>query len=248
MITSPDPTWSPETASDDEVVGLIAAHNEAAHIFEVVAGGRRYLPRWLVVADGCEDATAALARAAGAEVIENPTRQGKASALSMGWKHLLQDPHIEAVLMLDGDGQHATEDIPAFLKAWSRGRSQLLVGQRDLTSPTMPWARRFTNQWMSRVVQELSGVSCPDTQCGFRLASRAFLSSRKWRSTHFELETEMILCLGSCNQAVENIPVRTIYHKEESHIRVWPDFVRWLRLLSERPKRRKTDGDEPALA
>lgn len=251
MITLPSPVWKPEAARHPgvgEVVGLIAAHNEARHIFEVVRGARQHLRRCLVVADGCSDQTAKHAREAGAEVLELSCRQGKASALLMGCSYLLQDRDAGGVLMLDGDGQHAPDDIPNFLQAWRNGHEHLLVGARDLSSSAMPWARRWTNRLMSQIVRKMAKSPCTDTQCGFRLASRAFLKSQKWHSTHFELETEMILNAGAGGWATKDVPVRTIYHGSGSHIRVLPDLMRWLGLLARRPKRRKTGGENRALA
>ena len=195
------------------------------------------------MADGCTDATASLARAAGADVLESPSRQGKATALLMGWRHLLRERSVSAILMLDGDGQHAPEEIPAFLKVWSTAGCDLLVGQRDLSAPAMPCLRQLTNRLMSGAIQRLSGIRCPDTQCGFRLASRAFLSSRAWRSTHFELESEMILHAGADRWTVQNLPVKTIYHGKRSYIRVWPDLKRWLHLLKALPKNGRHAAD-----
>lgn len=60
--------------------------------------------RLLVVADGCSDRTAEVARAAGAEVVErdDPSRPGKGHALAFGLEHLAQDPP-EAVVVVDAD-------------------------------------------------------------------------------------------------------------------------------------------------
>jgi len=251
MITLLNPARATEAdrwPRDWQVAGLIAAHDEAAHIYEVVRGGREHLSRWLVVADGCGDDTAKRARSAGAEVLELPRRLGKASALTRGWNYLLRDRTVEAVLMLDGDGQHAPDDIPKFLQAWRNGQEHLLVGARDLSSSTMPWPRRWTNRLMSQIIREMTKSPCADTQCGFRVASRAFLSSREWHSTHFEMETEMILHAGAGKWAVKDIPVQTIYQGSGSHIRVLPDLMRWLRLLVRGPKQRKTKSGKCAIA
>jgi glycosyltransferase involved in cell wall biosynthesis len=231
-----------------QVAGLIAAHNEEAHIFEVVREGSEHLRRWLVVADGCDDQTAKRAREAGAEVWELPHGLGKASALIRGCSHLLQDRDVGGVLMLDGDGQHAPGDIPKFLQAWRNGDEHLLVGARDLSSRSMPWPRRWTNRLMSQIIRKMAESTCIDTQCGFRLASRAFLNSKQWHATHFELETEMILQAGAGGWTTKDIPVQTIYHGNRSHIRVLPDLVRWLRLLTRESSQQMMRNAKRALA
>ncbi|AKF09430.1 glycosyltransferase family 2 protein [Sandaracinus amylolyticus] len=71
--------------------------------------------RILVIADNCSDATAERARDAGAEVLERNDRanRGKGFALEMAFAHVLADPEIEAVLVVDAD----TEVAPGFLVA-----------------------------------------------------------------------------------------------------------------------------------
>lgn len=91
---------------------VIPAHNEAAGIAATVASLRATSPaaRILVVADNCSDDTAALARAAGAEVVERHDceRHGKGFALAFGRDHLSLAPP-EAVLVLDADCRIAAE-------------------------------------------------------------------------------------------------------------------------------------------
>ena len=86
---------------------VVPAHNEAAVVADTI---RSLLPqlspadRLLVVADNCCDETAAIAAAAGAQVIErsDTTRRGKGFALDFGVHHLRADaPQI--VVVIDAD-------------------------------------------------------------------------------------------------------------------------------------------------
>jgi cellulose synthase/poly-beta-1,6-N-acetylglucosamine synthase-like glycosyltransferase len=86
---------------------LMPAHDEAAGIEEAIRAALAQLgsgDRLLVVADNCTDATAALARAAGAEVVErqDSVRRGKGYALDHGVRWLAQAPPA-AVVILDAD-------------------------------------------------------------------------------------------------------------------------------------------------
>lgn len=88
---------------------LVPAHNESSII---IATLNSLLPqlqagdRLLVVADNCTDDTAALARAAGAEVIErsNQQQRGKGYALDFGVRHLAADAP-EVMIIVDADCQ-----------------------------------------------------------------------------------------------------------------------------------------------
>ena len=95
------------------VAVLVPAHDEARGIGTTLVSIRRQLrqgDRLLVVADNCSDDTAALARAAGAEVAErnDPARRGKGYALDHGLRELAaRPPHVVVVVDADcdvGDG------------------------------------------------------------------------------------------------------------------------------------------------
>ena len=86
---------------------LVPAHDEELQIASTLRPITAQLAptdRLLVVADNCSDATAAVARAAGAEVIErrDPDRRGKGYALDFGVRHLEADPP-EVVVVIDAD-------------------------------------------------------------------------------------------------------------------------------------------------
>jgi len=86
---------------------LMPAHDEAADIAATIGSVLPQLgprDRLLVVADNCSDDTAALARAAGAEVIErrDPQRRGKGYALDFGVRWLERDAP-DVLVMVDAD-------------------------------------------------------------------------------------------------------------------------------------------------
>lgn len=86
---------------------VIPAHNEQAVVAATVAAVRaeiRDVDRIIVVADNCDDETAARARPVGADAIErkDKSRCGKGYALQFGVDHLRHDPP-ETVVFLDAD-------------------------------------------------------------------------------------------------------------------------------------------------
>jgi cellulose synthase/poly-beta-1,6-N-acetylglucosamine synthase-like glycosyltransferase len=86
---------------------LIPAHNEGAGILPTIRDVQAQLgsrDRILVVADNCTDDTAAIAEAAGVEVIvrTDPAHRGKGYALEFGVRHLALDPP-DVVIIVDAD-------------------------------------------------------------------------------------------------------------------------------------------------
>jgi len=89
------------------LVVAMPAHNEALLIVDTLRAISQQLApgdRLLVVADNCTDDTAAIAVAAGAEVIERNDREhcGKGYALDFAIRHLKRNPP-EVVIVIDAD-------------------------------------------------------------------------------------------------------------------------------------------------
>lgn len=222
--------FAPAYAARVDCAAVIPCRNEVAAIGPLVTAVRAHLPRVLVVDDGSTDGTAEVARSAGAEVLASASSQGKGAALRTGLCRA-RELGCDWALLLDGDGQHAPEDIPAFLAALHAGHADLVIGNRMATPGAMPTVRRLTNRFMSAVLSSLSGTQLPDTQCGFRLVRLSVWETLPLQCAHFEVESEMLLACLADGRRVEFIPVRSRYQSEHSKIRPVRDTVRWLAWL-----------------
>jgi glycosyltransferase involved in cell wall biosynthesis len=210
-----------------QCAAVIPCFNEAARISQVVAQVKHYLPQVMVVDDGSTDATAAQARAAGAEIIHLPHNCGKGAALQAGCRRVRELGFVWA-LMLDGDGQHAAIDIPKFFACAEFEASNLVVGNRMNNCASMPWLRRQVNRWMSRRISQMAGVVLPDSQCGFRLVNLEILHHLAIRANRFEIESAMLVAFCAAGHKVEFVPIQTIYHNDASKINPVTDTLRWL--------------------
>jgi cellulose synthase/poly-beta-1,6-N-acetylglucosamine synthase-like glycosyltransferase len=97
----------PGDNSSLRIAVLVPAHDEGTALLPTIVdilAQLRQSDRLLVVADNCTDNTAAVAKAAGAEVIvrNDPDRKGKGYALAFGVSHLGKDPP-DIVVMIDSD-------------------------------------------------------------------------------------------------------------------------------------------------
>jgi cellulose synthase/poly-beta-1,6-N-acetylglucosamine synthase-like glycosyltransferase len=89
------------------VTVLVPAHNESTGLLPTLTDIKAQLgatDRLLVIADNCTDDTAAVAAAAGADVISriDPDKKGKGHALAAGLLHLVTDPP-DVVIIVDAD-------------------------------------------------------------------------------------------------------------------------------------------------
>jgi glycosyltransferase involved in cell wall biosynthesis len=213
-----------------ECAVVIPCLNEAAAIEPLVAEVRKQLPVVIVIDDGSSDSTEKCAAKAGAEVIRHEQPQGKGAALQAGWRRALEQGFTWALTM-DGDGQHAPSDIPEFLNCAGTSGASLVVGNRMAYPGGMPLIRRWTNRFMSGRLSRLAGQVLPDTQCGFRLMHLTAWSKLVIKTTHFEIESELLIAFARAGHKIGFVPIQVIYRAEESKIRPLQDTIRWFRWL-----------------
>jgi cellulose synthase/poly-beta-1,6-N-acetylglucosamine synthase-like glycosyltransferase len=96
-----------ERSARPRVGVLVPAHNESLNLLPTLADIKAQLApgdRLLVVADNCSDDTAAVAKSAGAEIVERKdlTKIGKGYALDSGIRHLSADPP-SIIIVVDAD-------------------------------------------------------------------------------------------------------------------------------------------------
>jgi glycosyltransferase involved in cell wall biosynthesis len=211
------------------VAALIPAYCEEKHIGDVVTRTLNQVDHVLVVDDGSNDATAANARAAGAEVIVHERNRGKGEAIKAGLRYWLERG-FEHVVILDGDGQHLPEEIARFIAAAPTG-AHLFVGTRMNDVRTMPFVRRLVNRYMSRRISRVCGQDIPDTQCGFRMLNAAVIPMLLEGTAHFEYETEMLIEVSRKGFRVGAVPISTVYGDEASSIHPVRDTLRFLKLM-----------------
>jgi glycosyltransferase involved in cell wall biosynthesis len=209
-------------------LAVIPCLNEEKAIGTVVKAVRHYLPTVLVVDDGSSDATAKTAIQEGAIVLKHEQNQGKGAALNDGLRWGLKKGFSWALIM-DGDGQHASEDIPAFFSAAERTSVALVVGNRMQNAHAMPYLRRWVNRWMSRRLSQAARKFLPDSQCGFRLINLKDWSTIPVTTSRFEIESEILLRFVRAGLSIAFLPIQVIYKNEKSKIHPLQDTVRWFR-------------------
>lgn len=207
---------------------IIPCLNERATIAALVRGVRQYISCVIVVDDGSTDATTAAAQSAGAKVFKHAGNRGKGAALRTGLS-LAVEQGFEWAFTLDGDGQHAPDDIPAFLYCAGQTGALLVVGNRMHNAQAIPWLRRQVNHWMSHQLSRRSGQPLPDTQCGFRLIHLKTWVALALKTEHFEVESEMLMACLAADYPVAFVPVQVIGRNRSSHIHPVADSLRWWR-------------------
>ena len=214
----------------DKICVLIPSYNEARTIGGIVGKVRAQGLVVYVVDDGSSDNSAILASAAGAIVIKNEKNMGKGAALREGFEGVLKD-RFDAVIVMDGDGQHEAVSIPDFVRNMREEKADMVIGNRMLDAGQMPFLRRKTNRLMSYIISKVSGCYVPDTQCGYRLITRKVLENITLDSSNYEIESELIIKAGRKGFKICSVPVKAIYQDEQSKINPVTDTLRFLAFI-----------------
>lgn len=222
----------------EKICVIIPAFQEAARIGAVVRAVCEQALEVVVVDDGSPDATAAEAVAAGALVLRHPVNRGKGAALETAFQ-FARERGCTTVVTMDGDGQHDPADIPALLTAYQQTGAAVVVGNRMAANGNMPRIRRWTNQFMSRLLSCRMGQAVPDTQCGYRLYRVDVLPRPPLGSARYAAESEILLMLADRGVQIASAPVRTIYCDEKSKINPVVDTLRFFGMMLRHAARRK---------
>jgi glycosyltransferase involved in cell wall biosynthesis len=217
----------------DNTIVVIPSYNEARTIGEIVRGVVRMGMTVLVIDDGSSDMTERIALDNGAMVIRHRDNLGKGFSIREGIRHVLEKTRFEWMIMMDGDGQHHTEDIVSLMKATfgDCGEVDIVTGNRMQETADMPPVRYLTNRFMSWVISGICGQFIPDTQCGYRLIRVNALRDLTLTSEKYDIESEMLMRIAGKGGKIASVPIRTIYGEETSDIHPARDTLRFFNLI-----------------
>ncbi|MBD3367882.1 MAG: glycosyltransferase [Candidatus Eisenbacteria bacterium] len=221
-----------EEAGTVRTLVVVPAKNLETRIGDVVQRVRANAPGVdvLVIDDGSDDDTAEAASEAGARVVRHEINRGKGEAIKTGIA-AADEGGYDAMLTMDGDGQHDPVAVPDFLKAMASGRWDIVVGSRMSNTGSMPPLRVWTNRTTSRIVSLLAGQTIPDSQSGYRIHRTVLLRDMPLVSSRYDLESEILIRAGRRGHSIGWIPIESIYEDSESHINPFVDTFRFIRLV-----------------
>ena len=226
-------TISPETWPENVFV-LIPSYQSAGPLRTLLKGLTSMVPakNVCVVDDASRDGTDRVCAETRVGYIGHPENQGKGASLADGFRRLIDRCNAQWVLTLDADGQHAVEDIPAFIHYIGRfPYVGVCIGVRSLTPAKMPLFRILSNMLTSWMLSLLAGQSIPDSQCGFRIYSARLLQRVSCVNARFEMESEILLKAARLRFPIGHVKVQTLYFNGASHIRLFRDTLRWIRSI-----------------
>jgi len=214
---------------------IMPTYNESSNLHELIIEIQRQQIDIIVIDDGSTDDTCAIASQNRTIVLQNEHNMGKGASLIRGFAYALSKGY-DAVITMDGDGQHLPQDIPIFLTATHSHKTGIIIGNRMQTVANMPAVRILTNKFMSWIISSIAKQHIPDSQCGFRFIKKEVLQQIKLHTKNFELESEMLIEASRAGFEIMSVPIKTIYNNGRSHIHPVRDTLRFFKFLFERTK------------
>ena len=200
-----------DTNGNHRIVAVIPAYNEERFIGSVVLQARKYADSVVVVDDGSTDATAEIAREAGAIVVRHEHNRGKGVTLNTAFEKA-RELRPDVLVMLDADAQHVCAEMPAVVAPVLRGEADIVVGSRYLRETnSTPTHRVWGHKAMTLLTNLASGVPLTDSQSGFRAFSPRAVEAIDFRSDGFSVESEMQFLARDKDLVIMEVPITISY-------------------------------------
>ncbi len=158
-----------------KVLVVIPAYNEEGCILQVVQGLKQACPEadYVVVNDCSTDGTGRALAQKGCVYLDLPVNLGIGGGVQTGYKYAVAQGGYQAVVQMDGDGQHLPEYIPRLVDPIVRGEADLVIGSRFLEKKGFQtsFSRRVGISFLRWLIFLLCGKRILDTTSGFRATS-----------------------------------------------------------------------------
>ena len=238
-MTMPPPLPALATETDagphrwpgQRIAVVVPCYNEEVAIPHVIAAFRRALPEAeiYVFDNNSRDQTAAVARAAGAQV-RRELRQGKGNVV----RRAFADIEADVYLLVDGDDTYDASAAPAMVDLLIDQHLDMVNGARvtDIAAAYRP-GHRLGNRVLTGLVRAVFGNESSDMLSGYRVFSRRFVKSFPSLASGFETETEFTVHALDLKMPVGEVPTRYKDRPEGSvsKLRTYSDGLRILRTI-----------------
>lgn len=195
----------------ESVCVVIPALNESLRIREVVTGALAHCPHVIVIDDGSDDGTSECIADLPVVLLRHAQRQGKGASLREGFAEALRRG-FAGVLTMDGDGQHAAEDIPRLLEAAALHPHAIVIGARLRKRANQPTYRRLANEFGDWGIAWATGYQVADSQSGQRYYPAAVCALDDVPGEDFVFEAQILISAArELGMRVVGVPIESRY-------------------------------------
>lgn len=212
---------------NDNFAVVIPAYNEEATIHDVVTAALKQCEKIIVVDDGSIDKTIQKIEDLPVTLIKHEENKGKAASLWDGFMSAIE-LGVDAIITIDGDGQHAAEDIPLLLNKAAEHPKDIIIGARLADKSAIPAKRYYANKFANFWIAWAAGYPIADSQSGFRLYPKLLFDNLDISVEHgFVFESEILIKAAQRGIVSHPVKIPAVYKKgaRPSHFRGVKDIM-----------------------
>ncbi len=202
-------------------------YNEKKHIADVIKELSIYKVPTVLVDDGSTDnyeLKIKNLKLKNMTLIKHKINLGKGAAMKTGADYAFSKG-ADAVIFMDGDNQHKSEDVKKFIEILETGKCDAVFGARNFNY-SVPLIRYMGNKVVSILLRILFGIYVSDVLCGFKALTKKAYKLIYWESTGYGVETEMIARFGKNKSKLmyKEVPIDAIYHDKVKGVTILDAF------------------------
>ncbi len=207
------------------LIGLVPIHNEEKSIIEVLNKLEKQVGYIVVVNDGSTDRAHSfisewLKNKKNADYLSFQKNRGMSYALRQGFIYISEQirnkkfSHDDAIVTIDGDGQHDPEKINTIHDYFIKNNLDVLICNRDLSN--YPRYRVLGNRLTSLVASLLGKTKFKDIECGFKILKASFVKDMLdyYIGIRYSCACEIGLIASLLGYKIDNsYPIRASYYR-----------------------------------
>lgn len=205
---------------------LVPAYNESENIERVIEELRTTVPQYdyIVINDGSRDNTAHICKEHGYPLLDLPANLGLSGAFQTGMRYAYEKDY-DAVIQIDGDGQHDPRFIPIMVEKMEQSGADLVIASRFMNEKRKLTMRTFGNAILDGAIRITTGKKITDSTSGMRMYGKRLLwiMATDLNSTP---EPDTVAYLLLCGAKVEECQV-TMRERTagESYLNPWKSIM-----------------------
>lgn len=204
---------------------VIPLYNEEKYIIDVLNSLTKYKLPIIIVDDGSTDNSIKKLKNSKNQKLQLLTHKinlGKGAAMKTGADWAFSHG-ADAVIFMDSDGQHETEDVAKFVDALESKKYDVVFGTRNY-GYGVPLIRFLGNKFASLLMSVMFKIFVTDVLCGFKGITKNAYKKLKWDSSGYGVETEIVARVGKTGLSHSEVPVGTIYHDKVKGVTILDAF------------------------
>lgn len=208
---------------------VVPAYNEEKYLAHFLEKLRKVTSQIIVVDDGSQDRTSAIAEKLSCYTLRHRVNLGKGAALRTGCDFAFQVLQAQAVVIMDGDDQHHVKDLSLFQNQLQKG-AEIVLGVRE-EPKDMPWLKQRLSHLSSFVTYLLFGQYVPDIPSGYKAFTATAYSHLRWEANNYAVELEITARMIKARLKFATVCIQTIYHDMNKGFTVLDTFDMVLYIL-----------------